>query len=894
VSSFGGHDMISPSVASEFRLALNARCHRAVKRLTRAVDHLGQYRRLLRTVFWLLFVLVLISIALDYGAWRREDTSSGPFRTAARWSDQYAVDIGGAAAGWFRIRLLDGGPAALAPSGVRLSQNGRAIPLPADPRPQVSLGAKSSFGVLQRELTFALPKDVANDDRLRISATYAATYHRSVNDIILTCFILITVLRLILARRRLALILQPLQEAALRAQASEQHELLTTVLRIFPWVSIAIILGCIGYAITIGYGIFAGHALPTATAFHLLPRGFLSGIEPYFPVAILAFAAAGTLLAWGASFRAIPSEPVRNLEQRLARIWGWWALPVVVCLLLLSLSAGGWSGNIRLQDHNYASLAGFIPHSDARAYFTDAYQLMIAGDWGVLGSRRPVAEAFRQLTVVAGGYTYVGTLLVQAGLIALAMFFAARSVVLRYGIWAGIAFVGLIYLVTRAFLFTTLTEPAGLVWALVAVAFLLEAFRLNSLPHALVALAALTIALVSRMGSMFTIPILVLWLAYAYATSWPGRIKVFAGACATIACVLALNAVLASLYASPLVATGSNFAYILCGLSLGANWSDCSNLYSAELRTFADEQSVARYLFTKAWQNFIENPTVLLSRLVDNALSYFRTLPRFLFEGYSPGYVVSNAVAKIALVGLLASSFVLLWLRGLRLEILFWALLFIGVGASAAIILPDDGWRTLHVTHVLVACFFASGFSSPATVVAAAATPGVRWQTGVVAIAVVGAVFVITPKASNFLFAERAAAQPKLDVEGSDDHVVLGGRHLAGFLVMPDGDALPNGIPALHRSGFAKAVRFSAWEADFGSIIDDALPTEPFAFVMGARPHGRFGLNIYVAPASVLTLPHVCAWRFVVRSRRSSAPTSFIFFDVVRADEFPIKQRCAY
>ena len=35
-------------------------------------------------------------------AWRREDVSSGPFRAAARWSDQNAADIDGARVVWAR------------------------------------------------------------------------------------------------------------------------------------------------------------------------------------------------------------------------------------------------------------------------------------------------------------------------------------------------------------------------------------------------------------------------------------------------------------------------------------------------------------------------------------------------------------------------------------------------------------------------------------------------------------------------------------------------------------------------------------------------------------------------------------------------------------------------
>jgi hypothetical protein len=148
------------------------------------------------------------------------------------------------------------------------------------------------------------------------------------------------------------------------------------------------------------------------------------------------------------------------------------------------------SGHIRPQDQNYQSLAGLIPHSDARAFFTDVYRQAFWGEWDVLGSRRPVAEAFRELTVFAARYSYVDTLLVQLGLIAAALFLASRTLARHCGIWAAIAFVGFIYITTRSF-FTDSERAACFDMDSFSVVFLIEASRRNSLSHALIALAGL-------------------------------------------------------------------------------------------------------------------------------------------------------------------------------------------------------------------------------------------------------------------------------------------------------------------------------------------------------------------------------------------------------------------
>ena len=116
---------------------------------------------------------------------------------------------------------------------------------------------------------------------------------------------------------------------------------------------------------------------------------------------------------------------------------------------------------------------------------------------------------------------------------------------------------------------------------------------------------------------------------------------------------------------------------------------------------------------------------------------------------------------------------------------------------------------------------------------------------------------------------------------------MLGGRHIAGFVVIPDHEANPLSVPALHFSKFIELFRSSYWESDFGPILNDRPPTPPFAFIMGVGPGARFGGNIYLAPPAVLQLPDVCAWKFSVRNRRSEASHSPIFFDVTAADELP-------
>src|SRR5262249_47012454 len=154
--------------------------------------------------------------------------------------------------------------------------------------------------------------------------------------------------------------------------------------------------------------------------------------------------------------------------------------PIILLAFVFAMSGGGWSGRYQPLDLNYFSIGGLVPHSDALAYFGGTFDLAYTGHWNAISSWRPFAAAFREFTMFAGGFSYIGTLLVQAVLLAGAFAFALRSVVAWRGIWVATSMTGLLYGLVRPFLLTTLTEPLGVVWSLFSLSFLIEAFRRRS------------------------------------------------------------------------------------------------------------------------------------------------------------------------------------------------------------------------------------------------------------------------------------------------------------------------------------------------------------------------------------------------------------------------------
>ena len=329
-----------------------------------------------------------------------------------------------------------------------------------------------------------------------------------------------------------------------------------------------------------------------------------------------------------------------------------------------------------------------------------------------MGTRRPLAEAFRELTTLAAGYSYPGTLLVQLVLMGSALYLTSYTFVQWYGIWSGIGFAGFAFNIARPYLATTLTEPLGYIWGLLSLICFVQSVRQRSLPHALLGLATLTVALLMRMGALFAIPFMVLWFGYAFGKGIASRVRLIGLACAVVVAVVAANAALERLYGADGVGTGNNFAWTTCGLSVGMNWDGCNQLYQAELAKLPNERAQAKFLFAQTWRNFINKPTILLGQLWDNLGSFMRGLWGFMLAGYVPLYSIDTGEALLVLSPLLASA-CFFWRHASTIERSFWIAILASIPPSASILMIADGWRLLHVTHLFVAGFFALGFAAP-------------------------------------------------------------------------------------------------------------------------------------------------------------------------------------
>jgi hypothetical protein len=638
------------------------------------------------------------------------------------------------------------------------------------------------------------------------------------------------------------------------------------------------------YVVSSLYAFATGWALPTIALIRWSPVAeWAASNEPYFGYLLLMLAGVGTAATWLMSSTALHRPLLESTEQSLRTLLAWCGFPIAACAFLLCVSAM-WAGIVRPGDLNFANLGGLIPFSDAGHYLAAAFDQVRDGVWNAVALRRPLAAGFRSVLLIFGNFSLPSMLILQACLVAGAACFATWAIVLWRGVWAGIAFFALTYIYASVFVQTTLTEPLGLFWALLSIPFFIKSFRDRSASAALVAFAMTAIALMTRMGSMFTIPALLVWLVWQFANGIAARLRIGAAAAVILLGVLGLNTLLLKTYGPGQDSTGDNFSYTLCGLTIGTGWAGCPAKLAAEGKPLTgDEAAVASQLYSMAWTNFRDKPKIFLRRLVDNLNEFTSDFPNVIWRGFlarieEPNWLFRGTLTAVSVIGLLYFAV----RRPKSVELAFWTLVWASIAASASFIYPDDGARLFAASQPLIAMFFAIGMSSPALTPATAASPSRLSRYGWIGLTAAALLFLCVP-----WIAHRFSAAASVSAV-NNEAFVFGGRRMSGVLVVKDDVALRNDIPSLHLSEFEGILRQSGIEI-YQELIHPTLPPLPFGLVFAPRlEKGSVSAFLYIVPPEVVEHRDVPSWHFNLK-RWGYKPGGYgeYWFYVTKAEPWP-------
>jgi len=623
------------------------------------------------------------------------------------------------------------------------------------------------------------------------------------------------------------------------------------LLRAAMWFGLATSLA---YVLASLAALLNGYALPTAAIFHwadwLRAAGEHDHYAAHFLLVITSLCAVAIWLS--VMIGSHSYEPELESLGKFLKVWG---LTLTLCLFLFSMS-GTWAGLPRPGDFNSASIGGLIPFSDAHGYFAAAQDQARDGYWNGMALRRPFAAAFRSVLMTAAGFAYAQMLIIQVVLVSVSVWIAARSILVWRGPLACLAFVALSLMVSRSFLATSLTEPLGFVWSFLSVAAFVESFGRRSLQFALLGLALTFTALMTRMGAMFLLPAVMLWIVCCFGDSWRKKVYICVAMIGVVGVGLSANFAMQKLYGRGADLSGSNFAYTLCGLSIGQDWSSCPVRYADEMKRIDNtEKAHTDFMYSKSVENIAKDPATIIRRLAVSAELFARAVPPTIIYGYlrapASKWLPTSIFFLVSAIGL----FILAINRPSGMEVLFWVMTMLAILVSSAFVYFDDGMRVMTGSYPLIAALTASGlFSRHIPPVNEIVRPAWQWW-GSLATAL--ALFVSVP-----WFAHRIAPPAAAATAVPNQQLVFGGRRASGFLVVADDQPLPKEVPSLHLSEFAEIVTLSNNEI-YQPLLKGRTPQLPFGFMVAPRMEsGMASNNQFIVPAHVMLDKNVQAWKF--------------------------------
>lgn len=638
------------------------------------------------------------------------------------------------------------------------------------------------------------------------------------------------------------------------------------------------------FMVTSLYAWSIGWALPTTAIIRWSPAAaWAAHNEIYLGYLLLTLAGLGTLTNCLAA--AIP-DGQRHLERDeawLRNVLRWCGFPIIACTLVFSISAM-WAGLLRPGDHHAVNIGGLIPFSDATFQLAAAYDQLRDGVWSSFAQRRLFAAAFRSVLLVLSNQSLPVMEALQACLLAGAACFAAGRLASWRGIWSAVAFLALAYIYARIFAPTMLTEPLALIWALLSVGFFVEAFRTRSTQPALIAFALTLVALMTRMGSMFTIPALLVWLIWQFGRDVAAKARIGIVAACILLGVAGTDALLHKTYGTQGGMTGSNFAYVLCGLSIGTTWVGCVARLEAEGKPLqGDEATVATRLYRTAWENIRARPGIFASRLAEGVQTFATEFPRVMRNGYNvrlptPNWFFPGLLLTISVLG----AFVFFVRQPNPVEISFWVLFWPNLLLSASVVYLDDGDRVLAASQPLIALFLASGFGNLSVTSGPQSPQPALKRYAAAAFVAASALLVSIPWLAYRLNFAGSTAGERLQVK-EGEAFVSGGRRMSGFLVIDDKSPLPDNIPSLHLADFKAIVERSNIES-YQDLLHPNVPPLPFGIVYAPRLEKDYASSlIYIVPAEVLERRAVPAWQFKMSQWGTKPGGSDYWFYVTNA-----------
>lgn len=566
--------------------------------------------------------------------------------------------------------------------------------------------------------------------------------------------------------------------------------------------------------------------------------------------ALFAYTLAGAAVGW--LLQGNPRHPVQKFLSLFGNSWNVFSSLFIFSLLCATLG----QVYISFATPSY-SIAGVLPCRDANMHSLSYSKYFFDFAMGDFALRRPLGAFLGAALHWLGGLDPEGALLVRSLLVGFGMWASCAVMNRCFGVWSACACLAIEYYHIGKFLGISMTESLGFFWGCCAVALWLQSLRGKSLFWDLAAFTVTLLGLWTRMGSMFLVPALFIYLLWRWRRLharpgwWRGPLL---GLCLCVACVLVLDASFARRGYGDTNATGSNFAAVFAALSLGTDYSGPFKVYARELSALKGDKQYSHFLYTQGLKNILHDPGTFAKSLWRGEIAFISNLHFFLFYNWW----------VIALLCLL----LLLRRRALfhPFPAAFWSAVWIAVFLSIPFIYFVESRRVNIFVYPLIACFFSLGLARPGFTGLAASPRRLApaaWAT--VALSSVLLTLMASVAWCPSIFTTKEITEIRAYLAGapapSPDTVLVSPRG-RGFLVVPDGEAADVSVLTLPWSTFRERY-LSVGHKDMQAFLDSLRSRLPFAVLdlpVLAPAGWPYEAPYFIAPPEVLTQKKVPLW----------------------------------
>ena len=451
------------------------------------------------------------------------------------------------------------------------------------------------------------------------------------------------------------------------------------LLPVFIWIIL------FGIAFLVSYGFWAAWKAVSISALFLLKISLIASGLAILAGTILYPAKIGLMLRQGSLlilfilfFNLVFAFQERGVLSSITSF-------VLVGLLFCGAIAGVWASAV--SDLNI--IAGLLPFNDANGYFHGGRVVAEGQLMFPFSAKRPLFPALMGVFLWLTGQNLkltIGCLIVVGGL---GTYFSAREIRKSAGAIAAAFLVIGLFVFSRRFIGSTMSEVIGLPLGAIGFALLWSSAVRQRLADAAIGMLMVSIGLISRAGPFFLLPLLILWSGWGLRGEQKYNWKAFIVTGVATGLGFAFNSLIYYFLADSNSAPMANFSYTIYGLVVGGKgWKQYIVDHPDVMALVDPYQSQAIYRY--AWEAFIINPFAT----VQGAFRYwgaFFSLDWYGMFGYIEGASKTENLIGRGMMALLSFGGVVFIFKEFRKPVISLILAgWIGILLSVPFVPPMD------------------------------------------------------------------------------------------------------------------------------------------------------------------------------------------------------------